>query len=80
VDATVALRFDDGSLALAIRDGQLDVSVGALDTADLTLTTETPATVAAFLSGAIDAAALAPEGDEALLARLPAIFPFVAHE
>jgi DNA-binding HxlR family transcriptional regulator len=80
VDATVALRFDDGSLSLAIRDGRLDVSVGAPDAADLTLTAETPATVAAFLSGAIDAAALAPEGDEALLARLPAIFPFVAHE
>jgi DNA-binding HxlR family transcriptional regulator len=80
VDATVALRFDDGDLALAIRDGRLDVSVGAANAADLTLTAATPATVAAFLSGAIDASGLAPQGDEQLLARLPAIFPFVAYE
>ncbi len=76
VDATVGLRFDDGGLALAIRDGRLEVTVGAPDSADLTLTAPTPAPLLAFLSGATGPESLAPEGDEPLLARLPAIFPF----
>jgi len=80
VDAALALRFDDGGLALAIRDGRLDVAVGAPEKSDLTLTAPTAATFLAFLTGAADAAALSPEGDEELLARLPSIFPFVAHE
>jgi DNA-binding HxlR family transcriptional regulator len=76
VDATVALRFDDGALTLAIRDGRLDVSVGSPDQADLTLTAPAPAMLVAFLSGAAGPGGLAPDGDEALLARLPSIFPF----
>jgi len=78
VDATVALRFDHGGLALVIHNGRLDVSVGVPDSADLTLAAASPAPLLAFLSGATGPEALSPEGDEALLARLPAIFPFGA--
>jgi DNA-binding HxlR family transcriptional regulator len=74
--ATVELRFGDGTFLARIDEGSLVVEPAARDGADLALTTEVE-TLIAFLAGAdVPAAALAPEGDTALLERLPEIFAF----
>jgi DNA-binding HxlR family transcriptional regulator len=75
--AAVELRFEDGGAFLArIEDGSLLVEPDTRDGADLVLTTEVE-TLIGFLAGAdVPAAALAPEGDVALLERLPQIFAF----
>jgi DNA-binding HxlR family transcriptional regulator len=75
--ATVALRFDDGAFLARIDRGSLLVwPDDRRNGADLVLTTEVE-TLIAFLAGAdVPAPALAPEGDAALLARLPEIFAF----
>jgi DNA-binding HxlR family transcriptional regulator len=75
--ATVALRFDDGAFLARIDRGSLLVEPeDRRNGADLVLTTEVE-TLIAFLAGAdVPAPALAPEGDPALLARLPEIFAF----
>jgi DNA-binding HxlR family transcriptional regulator len=75
--ATVALRFDDGAFLARIDCGSLLVELDdRRDGADLVLTTEVE-TLIGFLAGAdVPPQALAPEGDAALLARLPAIFAF----
>src|SRR5919204_74741 len=76
VRATIGLRFDDGAFLARIDDGSLLVEPDMRDGADLVLTTEVE-TLIGFLAGAdVPAAALAPEGDVALLERLPEIFAF----
>jgi DNA-binding HxlR family transcriptional regulator len=76
VQATVGLRFEDGSFLARIDCGALLVEPDTRDGADLVLTTEVE-TLIGFLAGAaVPAAALAPEGDVALLERLPEIFAF----
>ena len=74
--AVLRLRFADGMFGLRIDDGELEVTAGPPTHADLTLTTD-PDSLLAFLRGAsVAPALLAPEGDRALLARLPEIFAF----
>lgn len=76
VRATIALRFDDGDLTVRIADGDLEVARAAAEEPDLVLTARDAGPVAGFLAGAgVPAKALSPEGDLALLDRLPAIFP-----
>ena len=74
--ATIAMCFADGDLVIRIDDGEIAVTSGETDGADLTLTAVNAGPVAAFLAGEpVPAQTLSPEGDLALLARLPAIFP-----
>jgi DNA-binding HxlR family transcriptional regulator len=76
LSATVELRFDDGTFLARIDRGSLLVQPSVRDGADLVLTTE-PETLIGYLAGAeVPAAALAPEGDEGLLERLPELFGF----
>ena len=76
VHATVSMRFDDGGLTVRLDRGEISVTTLTADEADLTLTASDPRVVAGFLAGEVPAKALSPEGDRALLKRLPAIFPF----
>ena len=76
VHATVSMRFDDGGLIVRLDRGEISVTTLTADEADLTLTASDPRVVAGFLAGEVPAKALSPEGDRALLKRLPAIFPF----
>ena len=74
--ATVALRFDDAAFRARIDDGSLAIEESTEDSADLTLSTDVE-TLIGYLAGAgVPVAALAAEGDTALLARLPEIFAF----
>ena len=76
VRATIGLRFKDGAFCARIDAGSLLVEPDTRDGADLVLTAE-PEMLIGFLAGAgVPAAALAPEGDVALLERLPEIFAF----
>jgi DNA-binding HxlR family transcriptional regulator len=73
---TIAMRFEDGSVAVRIDDGDLAVTTAETDAADLTLTALDAGPVAAFLAGRpVPKESLSPQGDLALLERLPAIFP-----
>jgi DNA-binding HxlR family transcriptional regulator len=74
--AEIELRFDDGTLLARIDRGSLVVQPGSPNGADLVLETEVE-TLIGFLAGAdVPQAALAPQGDGALLERLPRIFAF----
>jgi DNA-binding HxlR family transcriptional regulator len=75
--ATIVMRFDDGRLTVRIDDGELAITPFEADgAADLTLTAVDAGPVAAFLAGRpVAAKELSPDGDRALLRRLPAIFP-----
>jgi DNA-binding HxlR family transcriptional regulator len=75
VHATIAMRFDDGGLTVRLDEGDISVTTLPADEADLTLTASDPRIVAGYLAGAAPAKALSPEGDVALLERLPTIFP-----
>jgi DNA-binding HxlR family transcriptional regulator len=76
VRATIELRFDDAVFRAHIDNGSLEVSPATENGADLVLTTD-PETLVGFLAGArVPRLALAPEGDRALLAKLPQIFAF----
>src|SRR2546423_13328393 len=76
--ADIELRFDDGTFLARVDHGSLVVEPGSSNGADLVLTTEVE-TLIAFLAGAdVPPTALAPEGDTALLERLPDIFAFGA--
>ncbi|HYZ75961.1 MAG TPA: helix-turn-helix domain-containing protein [Gaiellaceae bacterium] len=76
LSAKVELRFEDGAFLARIDQGSLLVEPDARNGADLVLTTEVE-TLIGFLAGAeVPAAALAPEGDETLLERMPEIFAF----
>jgi DNA-binding HxlR family transcriptional regulator len=72
----IELRFDDGTLLAHVDHGSLVVEAGSPNGVDLVLTTEVE-TLIAYLAGAdVPPAALAPQGDTALLERLPRIFAF----
>jgi DNA-binding HxlR family transcriptional regulator len=74
--ATVELRLGDGVYELRIERGSLLVQPAFENGADLVVTTDEE-TLIGFLGGArVARAALAPEGDVALLKRLPQIFAF----
>jgi DNA-binding HxlR family transcriptional regulator len=74
--AKVEFRFDDGAFLAQVDSGSLVVAPDSGNGADLTLRTEVE-TVVGFLAGApVPAAALSPQGDLALLERLPRIFAF----
>ena len=74
--AKIELRFDDGTFVARVDQGSLVLEPGSPNGADLVLKTEVE-TLIAFLAGAdVPPAALAPEGDTALLERLPRIFAF----
>jgi hypothetical protein len=74
--AEVELRFDDGTLLARLDHGALVVEPGSPNGADLVLETEVE-TLIGYLAGAdVPPAALAPQGDTALLERLPRIFAF----
>jgi DNA-binding HxlR family transcriptional regulator len=74
--AEIELRFDDGTLLARLDQGSLVVEPGSPNGADLVLETEVE-TLIGYLAGAgVPPAALAPQGDPALLERLPAIFAF----
>ena len=74
--ADIELRFEDGTFLARVDHGSLVVEAGSANGADLVLRTEVE-TLIGFLAGAdVPAAALGPEGDEELLARLPYVFAF----
>lgn len=74
--AEIELRFDDGTLLARLDHGSLVIEPGSPNGADLVLETEVE-TLIAYLAGAeVPPAALAPQGDRALLERLPRIFAF----
>jgi DNA-binding HxlR family transcriptional regulator len=74
--ADIELRFEDGTFLARVDHGSLVVEAGSANGADLVLRTEVE-TLIGFLAGAdVPAAALGPEGDEELLARLPHVFTF----
>jgi DNA-binding HxlR family transcriptional regulator len=76
VRATIELRFDDGTFLARIDAGSLLVLPTERNGADLVLTTDVE-TLIGFLAGEdVPPAALSPEGDEALLERLPQVFAF----
>jgi DNA-binding HxlR family transcriptional regulator len=76
LEAEIELRFDDGTLLARVDHGSLVVEAGSPNGADLVLTSEVE-TLIAYLAGAdVPPAALAPQGDAALLERLPRIFAF----
>jgi DNA-binding HxlR family transcriptional regulator len=76
LQAVVELRFEDGTFVARVDHGSLLVEPGSPNGADLVLRTEIE-TLIGFLAGAdVPAAALAPEGDTALLERLPQLFAF----
>jgi DNA-binding HxlR family transcriptional regulator len=76
VSATVDLGLDGERYTMRIDRGSLDITAGVPEEADLALATD-PTTLVRFLAGAgVPAAELQPRGDAALLAQLPAIFPF----
>ena len=64
------------AFTVRLADGTLEVVPGRPGAADLTLATD-PETLLGYLAGApVPADALSPEGDFALLERLPTIFAF----
>src|SRR5919205_2437011 len=74
--ADIELRFEGGTFLVRIDRSSLLVEPSARNGADLVLTTEVE-TLIGYLAGAdVPAAALEPDGDEALLERLPRIFAF----
>jgi DNA-binding HxlR family transcriptional regulator len=74
--ATIDLGLGHERYAVRIDRGSLTISTGAPASADLRLTTN-PQALVEYLAGAgVPAHALAPEGDAALLERLPTIFAF----
>src|SRR5438105_251183 len=74
--ATVEFRFEDGAFLAQIDRGSLVIEPQAENGADLVLATN-PEALVGFLAGApVPPAALSPEGDVELLARLPRIFAF----
>src|SRR5205085_11435325 len=74
--AEIELRFDDGTLLARLDHGSLVVEPTSPNGADLVLEAEVE-TLVAYLAGAdVPPAALAPQGDDALLERLPRIFAF----
>jgi hypothetical protein len=75
VHATIAMRFDDGGLSVRLDGGDISVTTLPADEADLTLTASDPRTVAGYFAGVAPAKPLSPEGDLALMKRLPTIFP-----
>jgi len=76
LEAEIELRFDDGTLLARLDRGSLVVEPASPNGADLVLETEVE-TLIAYLAGAdVPPAALAPQGDTALLERLPGIFAF----
>jgi DNA-binding HxlR family transcriptional regulator len=76
VSGTIAFTFEDGAFTLKLDRGRLEVAPGAANGADLRLTTD-PTTLAGYLGRrGVAADALRPEGDLALLERLPEMFAF----
>jgi DNA-binding HxlR family transcriptional regulator len=76
VDAAVELRLSHSEFVLRIADGALQVAAGADGAADLRLETDEE-TLIGFLAGAgVPEDAVRPDGDRALLRRLPQLFPF----
>ena len=74
--ADIELRFDDGTFLVRVDHGALVVQPTSPNGADLVLETEVE-TLIGYLAGAgVPPAALRPEGDEALLERLPEVFAF----
>src|SRR5207237_6319533 len=74
--ATVALRFDDAAFRARIDDGSLALEESPEDSGDLTLLTDVE-TLIGYLAGAgVPLAALAAEGDTAILDRVLEIFAF----
>lgn len=76
VHATIELRFADGAYLAEIDRGSLRIEHAARDGADLILTSDAETLLAFLVGGPVPREALAPEGDVALLERLPQIFAF----
>jgi len=76
LEVQIELRFDDGTLLARVDHGTLAVEPASPNGADLVLET-TVETLIGYLAGAeVPPAALAAQGDGALLERLPRIFAF----
>ena len=73
--ATIALELDGAPFTLRLNEGRLDVVPGRDGPVDLSIATETELLLQ-FLAGA--PVSVTAEGDGALLARLPALFPLAA--
>jgi DNA-binding HxlR family transcriptional regulator len=76
LEAEIELRFDDGTFLARVDHGSLVVEAGSPNSADLVLTTEVETLIAYLVGADVPPAALAPQGDEGLLTRLPKIFAF----
>ena len=76
LQATLELRFEDGTFLARIDRGSLLVEPDPQNGADLVVTTEVETLIGFLARADVPAAALAPEGDEALLERLPRLFAF----
>src|SRR5439155_11854263 len=74
--AAIELRFEDGTLVARLDHGTLLVEPGSPNGADLVLETEVETLIAYLAGAAVPPGALAPQGDSALLERLPRIFAF----
>src|ERR671936_2645206 len=74
LEAEIELRFDDGTFLARVDHGSLVVEAGSPNSADLVLTTEVETLIAYLVGADVPPAALAPQGDEGLLTRLPKIF------
>ena len=78
LQAEIELRFDDGTFLARVDRGSVVVEPASRDGADLVLETDVE-TLIGYLAGAgVPPVALAPQGDTALLERLPEIFAFRA--
>ena len=76
LQAEIELRFDDGTFLARVDHGSLAIEPASPNGADLVLETEVETLIAYLAGGDVPPAALAPEGDPALLERLPRIFAF----
>jgi hypothetical protein len=72
LSATIALELDGASFTLRLNEGRLDVAPGRDGPVDLSIATETELLLQ-FLAGA--PVSFTAEGDGALLALLPELFP-----
>lgn len=76
MEATIAIVFPDGAFTVRLADGSLEIAPGRPASGDLILKPDAE-TLLGYLAGApVPPAALSPEGDLALLERLPKIFAF----
>lgn len=76
LEARIELRLTHGTYLARIDRGELEVGCAEQESADLVIATDEETLIGYLAGAAVPPAALAPEGDLALLERLPQIFAF----